>query len=96
MQYTLMKENTARLYGDRYGFPTLVDTTRNVWPQIRPAEILVSVITGLCSLILCLFVCFLHREYSWVIYKSVHGSSKTRMRYLFYEVILTTYCFIAL
>ncbi|KAJ5603330.1 hypothetical protein N7537_006286 [Penicillium hordei] len=88
MQYTLMKENTARLYAYRYAFPALVDTTRNVWPQIRPAEILVSVITGLCSLLLCLFVYFLHREYSWVIYKSVHGSSKTRMRYLFYEIFL--------
>ncbi|KAJ6128285.1 hypothetical protein N7471_009502 [Penicillium samsonianum] len=88
MQYTSMKETTTRLYDQRHGFPTLVDPTHNVWPQIKPAEILVSIITGLCTLLLSSFVYFLHREYSWVIYKSVHGSSKTRMRYLFYEIFL--------
>ncbi|KAJ5512910.1 hypothetical protein N7463_002462 [Penicillium fimorum] len=88
MQYTSMKETTTRLFESRYGFPTLIDTTRNVWPQIRPAEIMVSTITGLCTLLLCGSVYILHREYSWVIYKSVHGSLKTRIRYLGYEIFL--------
>ncbi|KAJ5796735.1 uncharacterized protein N7518_005275 [Penicillium psychrosexuale] len=61
---------------------------RNLWPQIQPAEIVVSIITGLCTLLLCFVVYYLHREYSWVIYKSVHGSLKTRIRYLFYEIFL--------
>ncbi|KAJ5939406.1 hypothetical protein N7466_002540 [Penicillium verhagenii] len=88
MQYQLMQENTARLYRDRYLFPTLVDTTRNVWPRIQPAEILVAIFTGLCTVVLCPCVYILHKDYSWAIYKSVHGSLKTRMRYLVYEVFL--------
>jgi hypothetical protein len=89
MQYKLMKATTASLFNGRYGVPTLIDTTRNAWPRIQPAEIIVSIITGLCTLLLCSFVYLLHREYSWVIYKSVHGSLKTRIRYLAYEVIST-------
>lgn len=95
MQYKLMETTTAGLYRQRHKFPILVDVTRNVWPRIQPAEILVVIVVGVCTLFLCLFVFFLHREYSWVIYKSVHGSSNTRMRYLFYEVVSTTYGFTA-
>lgn len=86
MQYQLMETTTTRLFEDRYLYPTLVDTTRNVWPLIQPAEIVVCIITGLGTLIMWPCVYFLHREYSWAIYKCVHGSRKTRMRYLFYEV----------
>ncbi|CDM35657.1 hypothetical protein DTO013E5_6463 [Penicillium roqueforti] len=88
MQYIYMRGAITQLFDQRYGFPTLVDTTRNLWPQIQPAEIVVSIITGFCTLILCFVVYYLHREYSWVIYKSVHGSLKTRIRYLFYEIFL--------
>lgn len=96
MQYIYMRGAITQLFDQRYGFPTLVDTTRNLWPQIQPAEIVVSIITGFCTLILCFVVYYLHREYSWVIYKSVHGSLKTRIRYLFYEVISTTHGFTGL
>lgn len=86
MQYQLMEETSMRLFDERYGYPTLVDTTRNVWPLVKPAEILVAIFTGLGTLLLCPIVYFLHKEYSWAIYKVVHGSPKTRMRYLVYEV----------
>ena len=89
MNYIILRDTTARLYADRFGFPTLIDTTRNVWPRIRPAEILVPIITGICTVMLCFCVFFLRKEYSWAIYKSVHGSMKMRLRYLFYEVIAT-------
>ncbi|KAJ5746936.1 uncharacterized protein N7511_008632 [Penicillium nucicola] len=88
MQYQVMEENTMRLYKDRYGYPTLVDTTRNLWPLIKPAEIIVAIATGLGSLLLWPIVYFLHKEYSWAIYKVVHGSPKTRMRYLVFEIFL--------
>ncbi|KAJ5140080.1 hypothetical protein N7448_003488 [Penicillium atrosanguineum] len=86
MQYQMMEENTMRLFDERYGHPTLVDTTRNVWPLIKPAEILVAIFTGLGTLLIFPIVYLLHKEYSWAIYKVVHGGPKTRMRYLAYEV----------
>lgn len=88
MQYQLMESNTIRLYESRFGYPTLVDTTRSIWPLIQPAEIIVCIVTGICTLVMVPCVYFLHREYSWAIYKCVNGSRKTRMRYLFYEVKL--------
>jgi hypothetical protein len=86
MKYQLMESTTTRLFKDRYSLPTLVDTTRNVWPLIQPALIAVCVIIGVCTLVMSPCVYFLHREYSWTIYKCVHGSRQTRTRYLFYEV----------
>ncbi|CAG8943086.1 unnamed protein product [Penicillium salamii] len=88
MQYHLMETTTIRLYESRFGYPTLVDTTRKLWPSIQPAEIVVCIIAGLGTLVVVPCVYFLHREYSWAIYKSVNGSRKTRMRYLFYEIFL--------
>jgi hypothetical protein len=86
MQYQVMEENTTRLFEDRYLYPILVDTTRNVWPLIKPAEIVVAIFTGSGTLLLWPIGYFLHKEYSWAIYKVVHGCPKTRMRYLAYEV----------
>ncbi|OJI80041.1 hypothetical protein ASPTUDRAFT_178188 [Aspergillus tubingensis CBS 134.48] len=88
MQFLVMRDTTARLFESRFNYPTLVDTTRNVWPQLQPAEILVCIFTGLCTLFLCPIAYLIHRDYSWAIYKSVHGSLDTRMRYLAYEVFL--------
>ncbi|OJJ69772.1 hypothetical protein ASPBRDRAFT_76469 [Aspergillus brasiliensis CBS 101740] len=88
MQLFLMEETTARLFESRFEYPTLVDTTRNVWPQVQPAEMLVCIVTGMCTLILCPIAYLMHRDYAWAIYKSVHGSLDTRMRYLAYEIFL--------
>ncbi|KAJ5181722.1 hypothetical protein N7449_011869 [Penicillium cf. viridicatum] len=88
MKYQLMESTTTRLFKYRYGYPTLVDTTRNVWPLIQPAIITVCVIIGFGTLVMSPCVYFLHREYSWTIYKCVHGSRQTRTRYLFYEIFL--------
>jgi hypothetical protein len=88
MQYQVMEENTMRLFDQRY-LSNLVDTTRNVWPLIKPAEILIAIFTGLGTLLLWPIAFFLHKEYSWAIYKVVHGSPKTRLRYLVYEVIVS-------
>ena len=92
MQFLVMRDTTARLFESRFNYPTLVDTTRNVWPQLQPAEILVCIFTGLCTLFLCPIAYLIHRDYSWAIYKSVHGSLDTRMRYLAYEVTSTPSC----
>lgn len=92
MQFIVMRDTTARLFKTRFGYPTLVDTTRNVWPRVQPAEILVCIFTGFSALILCPIAYVIHRHYSWAIYKSVHGSLDTRMRYLAYEVTLTLSC----
>ncbi|KAL4796720.1 hypothetical protein BDV19DRAFT_75842 [Aspergillus venezuelensis] len=88
MQCTTMQDTTARLYADRFATPSLVDPSRNVWTRIQPAEILVPIILAITSLVLWPAVYFTHRDYSWVIYKSVHGSPKTRWRYMAYEVYL--------
>ncbi|KAJ5351252.1 hypothetical protein N7541_002051 [Penicillium brevicompactum] len=88
MQYQLMETTTTRLFHDRFGYPTLIDTTRNVWSLVQPAEVIVSIVTGICTLAMIPCVYLLHREYSWAIYKCVNGSRKTRMRYLFYEIFL--------
>ncbi|PWY63053.1 hypothetical protein BO83DRAFT_403387 [Aspergillus eucalypticola CBS 122712] len=88
IQFLLMRGTTARLFKSRFSYPTLVDSTRNVWPQVQPAEILVCIVTELCALFLGPIAYLIHRDYSWAIYKSVRGSPDTRMRYLAYEVFL--------
>lgn len=93
MQYQVMEENTMRLFRERYVYPTLVDTTRNLWPLIKPVEILVAIFTGLGTLLLWPIAYFLHQDYSWAIYKVVHGSPNTRMRYLVYEVTISRQIF---
>lgn len=87
MQYRLMEQTTARLYRDRSLYPTLIDTTRNLWHRIQPTEIVLSIAMGLTTLLVWPCAFFLHKEYSWAIYKCVHGSVEIRRRYLFYEVI---------
>jgi hypothetical protein len=77
MQYQVMEANITRLFEQRYGYPTFVDTTRNVWHYLEPADTLVAIITGLGTLLLWPIVYFLHKEYSWGIYKVDHGSPKT-------------------
>lgn len=85
MQYQVMGENIRRMYEERY-ISGLVVTTHNVWTLIKPAEIIVAIITGIVSILLWPIAYFLHKDYSWAIYKVVHGSPKTRIRYLVYEV----------
>lgn len=86
LQCTTMQHTTAQLYEQRFGFPKLVDTTRNVWPRIQPAEILVPIILAIFSLVLWPCTYFMHRDYAWSIYKCVHGRPETRTRYMAYEV----------
>lgn len=87
MRYSSIRGITNGLYLSRYRKPILVDTSRNLWPRIQPAEIILSVIVGVSSLSLWLCAYFLHKEFSWTIYKSVHGSLQTRKRYRAYEVL---------
>ncbi|KAJ5156088.1 hypothetical protein N7492_008891 [Penicillium capsulatum] len=86
--YSSMHDNVSRLYRDRHGYPTLVDPTYNAWPRIQPAEIAVPIVMGLCTLVLWPCAYYLHRQYSWAIYKCVNGSRETRIRYLAYEIYL--------
>ncbi|CRL24471.1 unnamed protein product [Penicillium camemberti] len=88
MRYSSIRGITNGLYLSRYRKPILVDTSRNLWPRIQPAEIILSVIVGVSSLSLWLCAYFLHKEFSWTIYKSVHGSLQTRKRYRAYEIYI--------
>ena len=91
MRCISMQDTTARLFaGSAESIPALVNSSWNVWPRIQPAEILVPVVTGLGTFVLWPCAYYLHREYSWAIYKCVHGSSEIRMRYLAYEVRSTS------
>lgn len=87
MRYSSIQGITNSLYSSRYNKPILVDTSRNLWPRIQPAEIIFPVIVGISSLSLWLCAYFLGKEFSWTIYKSVHGSLQTRKRYRAYEVL---------
>lgn len=87
MRFMSMRGITNTLYSNRYKKPTLVDTSRNIWPHIQPAEIILSVIVGVSSLSLWICAYFLHKEFSWTIYKSVHGNPEARKRYRAYEVL---------
>ncbi|KAK9852937.1 hypothetical protein MYU51_007415 [Penicillium brevicompactum] len=44
MQYQLMETTTTRLFHDRFGYPTLIDTTRNVWSLVQPAEVIIFLV----------------------------------------------------
>jgi hypothetical protein len=86
MRCVSMQQYTTSLFEDAESVPALVNSSWDVWPRIQPAEILVPVVTSLGTGVLWPCAYYLHREYSWAIYKCVHGSSEIRMRYLAYEV----------
>ncbi|KAE8152084.1 hypothetical protein BDV25DRAFT_170857 [Aspergillus avenaceus] len=89
MQYLKMRETVQSLrYGkDGMGHP-LADSSRDIWASLRPAELAVPIILSACSLFIIPIAYRLHKDYAWAIYKSIHGSSLLRFRYLAYEVYI--------
>ncbi|GFF24191.1 UPF0658 Golgi apparatus membrane protein C23H3.04 [Aspergillus udagawae] len=87
MQYPAMKSFciTMPIQRGPYGQP-LVDTSRNIWPQIRGPQLAVPIVIGLCTLGIWWFAFRLHKQYAWAIYRCVQGDSHTRDRHLAYEV----------
>lgn len=87
MQYVSMRENIISIRGNRDSFnQPLVDLSRDLWKEIRPAEMMVPIIVGAATLIVCPVAYQLHKEYSWAIYQCVHGDPRTRSMYRGYEV----------
>lgn len=87
-----MHENTVTIQADRDMFnQPLVDLSRDLWKEIRPAEMMVPIIVGAATVIVCPIAYQLHKEYSWAIYQCVHGDPKTRFRYRGYEVYIHMY-----
>ncbi|KAJ9490821.1 hypothetical protein VN97_g2455 [Penicillium thymicola] len=87
MQYPAMKGFCESMPKERamYDIP-LVDIERNIWPQIRGPQLAVAILIGLCTLGIWGLAFQLHKQYAWSIYRSVQGDSRTRARYLAYEV----------
>jgi hypothetical protein len=87
MQYPAMKSFciTMPIQRGPYDQP-LVDTSRNIWPQIRGPQLAVPIVIGLCTLGIWWFAFRLHKQYAWAIYRCVQGDSHTRARHLAYEV----------
>lgn len=87
MQYPAMKGFCKSMSEQRamYDEP-LVDISRNIWPQIRAPQLAVPIVIGICTLGIWGLAFKLHKQYAWSIYRSVQGDSRTRARYLAYEV----------
>jgi hypothetical protein len=56
------------------------------WERVGPAQIACPIIFGICTLIIWPCAYQLHREYSWAIYRSIHGDMSVKIRFLTYEV----------
>ncbi|KAE8552686.1 hypothetical protein EYB25_004065 [Talaromyces marneffei] len=94
MQYASMHKNAIIIQTNRDMFnQPLVDLSRDLWKEIRPAEMMVPIIVGIATLIVCPIAYQLHKEYSWAIYQCVQGDPKTRFRYRGYEVYLVLILF---
>jgi hypothetical protein len=93
MQYSSMHESTVTIPTNRDIFnQPLVDLSRDLWKELRPAEMMVPIIVGASTVIVCPIAYQLHKEYSWAIYQCVHGDPKTRFRYRGYEVYTYVLC----
>ncbi|KAF3396916.1 hypothetical protein DPV78_007392 [Talaromyces pinophilus] len=94
MQYSSMHESTVTIPTNRDMFnQPLVDLSRDLWKELRPAEMMVPIIVGASTVIVCPIAYQLHKEYSWAIYQCVRGDPKTRFRYRGYEVYLVLITF---
>ncbi|KAE8153285.1 hypothetical protein BDV25DRAFT_169172 [Aspergillus avenaceus] len=67
---------------------SLVDSSKDMWKIMRPAALVVLIVLGICSLVMILGAYRLQQEYTWMIYKAIHGSPTLRLRYLAYEFYL--------
>ena len=65
---------------------SLVDISRNIWPQIQGPQLAVPIFIGVCTVGIWWLALQLHKQYAWSIYRSVQGDSRIRARHLAYEV----------
>jgi hypothetical protein len=87
--YRDMGEIVNRMPNQRDGMnQPLVDTSRNLWDLIKGFQMACPLLIGLCTILTWGSAFQLQKQYAWAIYRSVHGDSTTRSRYLAYEVSL--------
>ncbi|KAK1145024.1 hypothetical protein N8T08_004739 [Aspergillus melleus] len=67
-------------------FRPFVDLDRDIWPQVKPAQLAAPAIIGLCTLILWPLAYQLHRQFVWELYRSINGDAKTKVRHRAYEI----------
>lgn len=87
MQYKNLRHTIHSLPGnhDMYMRP-FVDTDRDLWGEVKPIQLTVPVIIGLCALALWPVAYRLHCQYAWQLYRSIHGNTDMKSRYRAYEV----------
>ncbi|RAL17426.1 uncharacterized protein BO97DRAFT_359230 [Aspergillus homomorphus CBS 101889] len=86
---------TSVRYGvDGTGHP-FTDSSKDLWNIIQPAVLAAPIILALSSAGLILAAYRLQRDYTWIIYKTIHGDPSLRWRYLAYElyIVLIKYVF---
>lgn len=87
MQYRELLQTSITLPQNRDNHKeTLVDTNRDFWAYVQPAELAANLILGICILPTWYFAYKVHSEYKWVIYRRIHGDSAIKIKYLAYEV----------
>ncbi|KAH8429131.1 uncharacterized protein LDX57_006801 [Aspergillus melleus] len=60
-------------------FRPFVDLDRDIWPQVKPAQLAAPAIIGLCSLLLWPLAYQLHHQFVWELYRSINGDAKTKI-----------------
>lgn len=89
MQYRELLETSISLPMQRDMFnETLVHLDYDWWAYVKPAELAVNLILGICILPTWFFAYQVHKEYKWAIYRRIHGDTVIKIRYLAYEVSL--------
>ncbi|KAI9045970.1 uncharacterized protein KD926_005914 [Aspergillus affinis] len=73
-----------------------VDLGRDIWPQVRPAQLAAPAIIGFCTLLVWPLAYQLHRQFVWELYRSIRGDTKTKVRYRAYELLPSAQVYIVL
>ncbi|KAF7718677.1 Uncharacterized protein PECH_001455 [Penicillium ucsense] len=56
--------------------------------RVYPALVACPVVFGICTALIWPFAYRLHKDYAWAIYRTIHGNTSIKIRYIAYEVYL--------
>ncbi|OAL01939.1 hypothetical protein IQ06DRAFT_219702, partial [Phaeosphaeriaceae sp. SRC1lsM3a] len=89
MRFFQTERNTAALrVGYAPGPQWFTHREVDYWGRVRPALTVSTIVVGVTTVVTCIWVFLLQREFRWAIYRHISGSLQMLRRYLAYQVLL--------
>lgn len=89
MRFFQTERNTAALrVGYAPGPQWFTHREVDYWGRVRPALTVSTIVVGVTTVVTCIWVFLLQREFRWAIYRHISGSLQMLRRYLAYQVTL--------